>query len=335
MVLLIMFLCAGAQMASNCNIPAALKNAYESDVKYLALQRIDSQHVAYLDSIDIPYSYQDTIWQGLAAIYNLDSFAPRDSVFDIFCIHQDDGLNHSIDIGVNMTDALNQNWGAGQIATGNAALDSMLINYGFTVVGGGYIFAGAAHWTLNTAQDINIEAVCHKLPIASHVLSAVPEHYNYVAGGKVITYQLNGAQRLYDFKLIFGNYCPSGCYSYKDFQFEVENNCAVTYLGSSMMLNLGDSLPEPSNCYITTGINRLTKRAQYIYPNPANDLVTVNGLNGVFNYIITNIFGQTLAKGNVANHTQIPVKSLDAGMYIISFYNENGMFESSCKLVKQ
>ena len=101
-----------AQIPSSCMVPFALQTHYDADVKHLALKRIYYQNSPYKDSITVPQNYQDTIWQGLAAIFNLTSVIQRDSVFDKYCIHQDVSyfVNHQIYVGVDLAYSWTQQW---------------------------------------------------------------------------------------------------------------------------------------------------------------------------------------------------------------------------------
>lgn len=76
-----------SQVPSSCSAPSILLSEYDVDVKDLALSRILFLETADTAEINIPTSYQDTIWDGLAAIFNVYSDFQRDSVFDIYCIH--------------------------------------------------------------------------------------------------------------------------------------------------------------------------------------------------------------------------------------------------------
>jgi hypothetical protein len=126
---------SNAQVASGCSIPQPLLTYYDEDVKHLALQRISFSGSPYTDSISIPYSLQDTIWKGLAAIYNCNR-PERDSVFDIYCIHDETNLHeiyHYIYVAVDTTASWFPNWVNNNITTGIPAFDSLLATYGFSI----------------------------------------------------------------------------------------------------------------------------------------------------------------------------------------------------------
>jgi hypothetical protein len=61
-----------------------------------------------------------------------------------------------------------------------------------------------------------------------------------------------------------------------------------------------------------------------IYPNPAQDNLTISGLSGSENIILTDISGRTLytAKANGATEIQLPVNHLAKGMYFVRVNNK-------------
>jgi hypothetical protein len=114
-LLIILIVCiqtTKAQIPSSCIAPPVLQTHYDADIKHLALKRIFNQNSPYKDSIKVPQNYQDTISQGLAAIFNLTSVIQRDSVFDNYCIHQDVSyfVYHQIYVGVDPAYSWTQQW---------------------------------------------------------------------------------------------------------------------------------------------------------------------------------------------------------------------------------
>lgn len=54
-----------------------------------------------------------------------------------------------------------------------------------------------------------------------------------------------------------------------------------------------------------------------LYPNPANNVVKINGLKSNKNYTIHNALGAIVKKGTVANNTEIAVSDLAKGLYFL------------------
>ena len=71
----------------------------------------------------------------------------------------------------------------------------------------------------------------------------------------------------------------------------------------------------------TTGVEDVTENNISIYPNPANDVLTVEGLDGIAN--VLDINGKQVM--NVTNGT-VNISDLAKGTYIISQNNTNAIF---------
>ena len=168
-----------AQIPSNCDVSPLLRTYYELDVKDMALKWLYSIKSPDTSQIDIPQWCQDTIWSGLAALFNRCDIPEVDSVFNKYCVHTDVGFQGSgifkymgidVDTLINWT----HKWINYQITTGITTLDSLLAKYGFTV-------DNVYHWSnspptvlLATTQLINTPALCDSLRSFQGILSAEP-----------------------------------------------------------------------------------------------------------------------------------------------------------------
>src|SRR5688572_24541980 len=119
-----------SQVPSDCTAPNNLVTAYQEDVKDLALKRIRALNSADTSQIVIPAIYQDTIWRGLAAIFNALSIPARDSVFDIYCIHNSSTFHKTIYkaiyVKVDTSYAWTHPWANLTTTTGNTPLDNLI-----------------------------------------------------------------------------------------------------------------------------------------------------------------------------------------------------------------
>lgn len=322
-----------AQITSSCIPPAILQTNYDSDVKHLALKRIYELNSPYKDTIDIPQNYQDTIWQGLAAIYNLTTVLQRDSVFDNYCIHQEPSyvVNRSIYVGVDLAYSWTAQWQSLNTTTGIIALDNLLSTYGFTVTA--FSTFGGDYATLTTTQDINVTPLCDSLETFGGVIYSEP---NYPAGyGNEIVYNKTLNARFYDFTVGYGD-CPAGCTGKHTFKFKVYDDCSVDYLGVTDLIDPTSSIPLPVNCYITTGLGHTKNLSGFkIYPNPAENFLNVkkNDLS-YSNYTISNLHGKILQNGNLFENTNISIENLESGLYLISFYNPSNKMSVNYKFIK-
>ncbi|NOY49046.1 MAG: T9SS type A sorting domain-containing protein [Chlorobi bacterium] len=322
-----------AQIPSSCIIPSELKSSYDKDVKHLALQRIISQDSPYMDSIDIPFSYQDTIWSGLAAIFNVSSIPERDSAFDIYCIHEESTNNtiyNYIEVGVDLSYDWTHNWQNYNIVTGIPSLDTLLLTYGFSV----YDFTsvlGYHYAILSTDQTINIQPVCDSIKTYSGVTYSIKVSYTF--DGNTISYNKTGDERTYQFEIAWGD-CPSGCICYHTYNFKVYDNCSVEYLGTSHY-NIGYPFPLPVNCNITTKVENNNFPVQFkAYPNPAQGFINIDANYNNIEFEIINIFGQIIKTGTLSNHI-ISLENIDKGLYILALYPENDNAIEFIKIIKQ
>ena len=71
-----------------------------------------------------------------------------------------------------------------------------------------------------------------------------------------------------------------------------------------------------------------------VYPNPANNVITVTNKNAIENIEVANLLGQKVLSQKVnAESTQIDVSGLAAGTYILNVQLQNGT-TTSVKVVK-
>lgn len=200
---------AFAQVVSDCTTPAVLYSVYKEDVASLAIERMFECKSGDTNQIVIPQPWMDTIWRGLSGIFNAKEIPERDSVFDLFCIHEYDTLVcQGIIVGVDPGFVWTQNWANLQTITGIATLDSLLSTCGFKVID----FNNSNFAFLVTDQIINIFPLLDSLKTFEGITDATPGG-NYGSGSK-IEYSISGNQQSFGFILGWMD-CPAGCiYSY-------------------------------------------------------------------------------------------------------------------------
>ncbi len=79
--------------------------------------------------------------------------------------------------------------------------------------------------------------------------------------------------------------------------------------------------------YAGVGIGEIEKQFSYnVYPNPANNYITVKCTHNISDYTIINYVGQIVLQENVdSDNFNIDVRSLTTGMYFIQLNTENGV----------
>jgi len=81
----------------------------------------------------------------------------------------------------------------------------------------------------------------------------------------------------------------------------------------------------------TLGINDLNKKENLIlYPNPANDQISISNIETPLNYSIYNTIGSQVSTGSIDNNDQIDVAHFNSGIYIIQF--DNGISKKFVKI---
>ena len=307
-----------AQIPSSCNVVPVLQHYYDRDVKHLALKRIIDQNAPAMDSINIPENYQDTVWQAMAAIFNLTNFPPRDTVFDIYCIHQYSSsyIYDSIYVQITPSCPWLQNWQNLIIQTGVPALDSLLSKYGFIVSDFWSNYFDVA--ILTTNQHINVKPLCDIIATFNGVVYAEP--ISRIGFGDEINYTKTETNRFVNFVIGFGD-CPSGCTGFRTYKFQVDTDCSVQYFGSFLIPAPDYSFPPPVNCYITTSIVDKKKNTDFhIFPNPADNVLNIKSDNlSIENFFIFNSLGQLMNSGQILKEATVSIDNYSPGLYLILF----------------
>jgi len=333
LVLLAVVQNVNGQIPSSCIQQPVLQNYYDRDVKHLALKRIFDLGTPAMDSIIIPQSYQDTIWQGLAAIFNLTAFPARDSVFDIYCIHQyaSDYIFYEITVTLEPTCAWYQQWQNLITATGVPALDTLLSTYGFTVTDFWPIINAAV---LTTTQTINVKPLCDSIATFEGVVYSEPDPMS--GDGDKINYTKAGSIRYLDFSVGYGD-CMAGCDGSRTYQYQVNEDCSVQYLGSYLDPAEGYTFPPPVNCYITLGTEDEKKNTGFrIFPNPADNVLNIEtDLLSLINFSVLNSHGQVMKTGLLQGKATISTGDLPPGLYVLLFYDVQGREHMVKKFTKK
>jgi hypothetical protein len=72
-------------------------------------------------------------------------------------------------------------------------------------------------------------------------------------------------------------------------------------------------------------VSEITATAVRLYPNPANDVLFISSDSDVNRVEVYNLLGQNVMSTNIdSKQTELNVSDLDAGMYLIKVYDENG-----------
>ena len=314
-----------AQVPSDCTIPQSLANEYNRDIKQLVANRLFQFQSPDTALVRIPQEYIDTISEGLAAIFNATSIPERDTVFNLYCVHNNNGWHGEYDgflIEVDTSYSWTQAWQNLNTITGNSFMDTVLTRYHLTITNF-YNWTIGNYALLSTDSSWNIFALMDSLEMTAGVISTEPNSIIGAAG--TISYSTIGNIRYFNFYFGFGD-CPSGCTSYRMWKFKVNPDCSVDYLG----FDAGgqDQFPTPINCNTFTSVveNNIQKANCFIFPNPSNGKFqfAVNGL-GVGKtptLEIYNMQGKIIYQSTITNpKSEIDLSNQTNGIYFVKIYD--------------
>lgn len=312
-----------SQIPSDCSIPEVLREAYDRDVKGMAIKRMLAQNSPDNASIEIPTTVQDSILEGMAAIFNLSNQLPEaDSVFNRYCVHDNFGSPALLGfiIGVDTNSPIAQAWAQGSTLTGNTILDNLLTTYNFTLQS--YISFGAG--VLYTDQYLNLFALADSITASVPGVSYAEPDYIIGNAGRINYSTDEAGNRFYEFRYEW-NDCFDGCDNFYSWFFTVAPDCSVTFTGTDEGGFFGiEDLPPPTDCQLTTGVKDLILFPDFqLFPNPTNNTLHWQAAPEHGFWQIHNAQGQLLQRGQWSSQA-IEVSRWPAGIYHFSGYLPNG-----------
>ncbi len=305
-----------AQVQSNCEKTWGLDYHYERDITDLALTRLFDIQSPDTNQIVIPEISKDTIWDGLSAIYNAFSISQRDSIFDIYCIHNTPDYASpkypAIYIIMDTTYDWTSNWQNGNITTGYDELDLFINNYNY------YIQTSNINSNvvvLNTDMALNPNAVSDSIISFNGIIMAIPDLVTF--NGNEIEYSKVGDFQFFDFTLAWGD-CLSGCINKHKWKFKVNHlDCTVEYLGLESYVIA--EFPNPTNCNITSieNYNKAPANLLSVYPNPTSDFLTIKSKD-IIQVELWNDYGLVIRNEYIKqDFIKLNINALESGMYFI------------------
>jgi len=329
-----------AQVPSDCTVPQMLSNVYERDIKNMAVRRMFEVQSADTAFVNIPQAWIDTVAEGLAAILNATSIPQRDSIFNLYCVHDHTTLMeiyNGILVQVDTSFSWTQAWQNLVAVTGNPAVDALVMNYDLTIAQF-YNWSFGNFALIHTDSLWNIYALMDSLEMVGGILYAEPDAI-IGAAGKIIFNQAGG-ERYYDFYFEF-NDCFDGCDNYRDWKYKVNADCSVEYLGFEDWGAFGISpLPVPSDCNIFTSVTENTNELKFrVFPTPSGDVVTIRWNKEFTNpvdFILFDVSGREVKRtGNIiGTEFKIDISELPSSSYVFKIY-QKGVAISSGKINKQ
>lgn len=334
-LLILGFFVVRAQLPSNCNVPPVFSYYYEPDVKDMALKWLYSIKSVDTASIDIPQWCQDTIWSGLAAIYNRHDQPEVDSVFNKYCVHTAidiwpvSVIYREIIVDLDTTYIWTNNWRKLNTTTGIPSLDSLLAKYGFTVTDTSFLYSSYPYVVLSTTQYINVTPFCDSLVYFQGIVSAYPNAYTSTGPSNIISFYVISGVKYYNFSFAWG----ADVGFHHAWRYKVNPDCSIEFLGNEVGCGSGwgwhPHLPEPVNCNILYIPNH---EAHYqkleVYPNPSSGSLTIS-INDIYSrntLTILNLIGQELFRQTIFDKKiQLDINNLPNGVYFVKLQNDKAV----------
>lgn len=318
-----------AQVPSSCDATEAFKALYKKDVEYLAMARMYQIQSPDTSLLLVPQSYQDTIMNGLAAIYNTGSQLEADSVFDWYCIHNtlpNDYLPYGQMPAFSVLDAKVP--GDYDLAwTTNADMAALLASYDFEVFEG---CCNASNYEYNwgwaslvSSQILNVHAFKDSLVHLNPMVYFRDFSDIWMMIDNIISYHRSGDTLRYRFRLGWGD-CPAGCTSDKNWYYTVYPDCSVSLDSTNFWIM--DAWPQGCLPLAITeaGNNQITFE---VFPNPATSVINIKVASSLIDscdYKLYNSNGQVILSGHLGNNTRLDLAHLPKGIYLLRLLSKTG-----------
>ncbi len=320
-----------AQVPSSCAMPQILQNAYRRDIANLATRAMYLAQSPDTQLVAIPTAWSQPIADGIAAVFNATSILERDSVFDIYCVHDHTGSYQTFQgflVKVDTSYAWTQAWQNLTTITGNAPLDLILQTYDLHI-------AQFYNWPLGNYAVLETDSVWNNralLALFGPIQGILETEVNASIGlGGRITFEMLTNDRYYDFYHEFGD-CSSGCINRRIWHFMVSLDCSVTYLGFDDSSPFGfNPLPYPSNCNLTTNIAQPLPMVFQVYPNPVQGQlqITAPKENAIISQAaLYDIQGRKLLlTAKFTDQVSIDLKDIARGIYSLVILQQGEVVE--------
>ena len=316
---------------SDCSVPSVLIENYDWDIKGLAVDRMNATNHPDKNNVIIPQIIQDSIAQGLAAILNADVLPERDSIFNLYCVHNGafSPITTGIIVGVDESYNWTTHWQNLETTTGDTLMDYITQRYQLT------ISSYSSFALLETPKLWNTAALCDSIKLVAGVNYAEPNYFIGGAGKINYSVQPNGVKR-YKFSFEWSD-CFDGCDNRHSWFYSVYDDCSVEFTGVEDFGFFGiQPLPNPVNCNIISGTETLQPSLHpiQIFPNPTSEYFSIQNLpnSELNNMSILNTAGQLIRTEWVNSTSKIDISKLTKGVYFIKITAKNG-YSQTKKLI--
>ncbi len=319
----------GQPIPASCDPLPELVTLYTWDMKNLTIRRMWEVQSPDTALVTIPVAWQDTVMGGLAAIHNAFILPERDSVFNLYCVHDiaSSGLfiTKEIMVFVDTSYAWTDAWQNLVTVTGNPQMDSLTAKYDLEVIEF-YNFSFGNMALLATDSLWNVYALTDSLEMIPGVEYGEPNQM--IGGAGRIIYTKTENFRYYTFWFQW-NDCFDGCDNAHAWHFKVYEDCTVEFLGTEDWGVFGIlPLPAPTDCNLITGTTIIgTEEKDYtLYPNPVEDELIITSPDEKYRQVTMYDFtGKMIVQKNLKKTLCLDFSGFPSGIYLLYFTDEIGV----------
>jgi hypothetical protein len=318
----------GQPIPASCDPLPELIADYTWDVRNLTLRRMWELNSPDTALVSIPMQWQDTVMGGLAAISNAFLLPERDSVFNLYCVHDlapagifiTKEIMVFVDTSYSWTDA----WQNLVTITGDPQVDTLVTKYDLEVIDF-YNFSFGNMALLATDSLWNVYALIDSLEMIPGVEYGDPNQLIGAAGR--IIYNKTGNERFYTFWFQW-NDCFDGCDNAHAWKFKVYEDCTVEFLGTEDWGVFGIlPLPAPINCNLlsATAENEYRGNDYAVFPNPVEGELVITSRNENYAQLIVYDFtGKRIVQQSFNKTLSVDFSDFRPGIYLLYFSDERG-----------
>lgn len=215
---------------SACSLNEPGYSLYLYDAELLIMQRLWDEQLPELDSIRLPQQDVKRMAEALVAVYESTDILPQaDTVINVYEIHRLPQLStRHISITTDTTTTWDDNsWAVGNLLTGNPQVDVLLteyeLNYRYYVD-----FPWGNTTRFETLTGLNMSALKYAFEDIDGVKYA---DLAFSFDGDNIELMEFGEDIILRYSRGWGD-CPSGCIVRYYWEFKVNENCEVVFIGS-------------------------------------------------------------------------------------------------------
>ena len=286
-----------------CDAPDSVLAKYRDDADRMAIDRTFQNGSTWMDSVNINPEWSQTALGALVAVYNSTS-PERDTVVDLLDMHIYPTIPlRKISILANSSLAWIPQLEAGNVPTGNTALDELMQQYGVTAYAFPYTTPGSPRSIFfTTSTNCNTLALADRFDQLPGVIYAGTS--GAAGDGNRITDSLSTDHIEITFGYGWGD-CPAGCGARHYWKFNVGPDCEVDFV---------ESYGTPM--FIPTVINKETLVPTRAWPNPTSDRLFFNAPAPKGRLQVQNLDGRTVQTVSY-DEDGVDVSSLPSGIYLL------------------